>query len=215
MEINRDLLEKYERGECTEQEIEVVEQWLDHEEWDELPTLDLDQALGQEIWQDVLLHNEAEENAQKEISAVRLKSKKRILFISGIAAGLIACFFFAKQFHMSSHGEQRELAASNKNESAIWLKEDLFDLLLSSNSTANINLKTGCFSLSGDALFKPKQDFSLQDKDSRNSFSFKRGLVYILSRDAHSNKLHVFSEQELNFLPPTIQRRYIQQFQTI
>lgn len=215
MEIDKALLEKYELGRCTEAEIALVEQWLDREEWDELPTLIVEETLGEKIWENVLLHTEAEENAQKAISATRLKSRKIIFLISGIAASLILFFYFGVSVSFYGANEASELTVYNNEDAPIWVKEDFFDVLLTRNSTAEISIRTRIISSTGDILLKPKHDFSLQDKYSHSNFNFKSGLVYILSRDANTNKLLVFSEQELNFLPPAIQRHYINQFQTI
>lgn len=210
MKVDKALLEKYELGRCTPEEIVAIEEWLVNDEWDDIPDTTVEAKIGGEIWQ--AIHNKPESKRPLKRPAFILQTKVRTF--AGAAAILILFFYFFTLLTKDSFNEDHNVKATNTEKSPILVEKDFFDVLLSSNSEAIINLKKGCISLSGNVLFKPKRDFSLQDRDSSHVFSFKSGLVYILSKDIRTNKLLVFSESELNYLPPIMRRHYLQQFPT-
>ncbi|WP_437919458.1 hypothetical protein [Sphingobacterium sp. LRF_L2] len=209
MEISKALLEKYELGLCNDQEIAAVQKWLENDNWDDFPTENASQDIKNEIWSD--LSNYISPKA--EIAKAKINWRKFLFPVYTSAACLIAFFLLKSLFTINQQSETEFFNKNDSHETLGWLHKKNFDLLLSENSSAQISLKNKSITLSGDIMFKPKQDFTLEDKKTKAIFHFKKGQVYVLSESQTEHKLIVFKENELAFLPPAIQRKLKKQFQ--
>lgn len=208
MDINKALLEKYELGLCTEQERLAVQEWLDNDSWDDLEITAEDETVKTEIWSNLSQHiGKGEENKVVTMPA------SRALWAGYAAAAsvVLALGFFLWQQRWEE--VQEDFYADNQHTPIAWCHEQNFDLLLSQNSSAHIDMKTGSISLSGNIMFKPKRDVTLHDVRNNQVFHFKQDQIYVLSEFPTENKFIVLQKDELPFLPPPIQRKLKKQFQ--
>jgi len=210
MEISKALLERYELGQCTDQERDAVQKWLDDDSWEqEVDQPEEDQAVKEEIWANLEVHI-----GDKRPSPLSLTPKKRVLWpVYAAAACLLLVVAAAAIRQQFDTAEKSFFYADNKQHDVAWQHEQNFDLLLSKNSSAQIDLHAGSIALSGNIMFKPKRDFTLHDTRNNRVFHFKRNQVYVLSEHPSENKFLVFQKDEMAFLPPPIQRKLKKQFQ--
>ncbi|MFD2969451.1 hypothetical protein [Sphingobacterium bambusae] len=210
MEISKALLEKYELGQCTDQERDAVQKWLDNDRWeDEEDMPEEDQAVKADIWANLTAHI-----ANEAPSATPLVTKKRVLWPIYAAAACLLLVVAVSAVRLQFDASEKSLFyADNKQHDVAWQHEQNFDLLLSKNSSAQIDLHAGSIALSGNIMFKPKRDFTLHDTRNNRVFHFKRNQVYVLSEHPSENKFLVFQKDEMAFLPPPIQRKLKKQFQ--
>ncbi|GEM_PF-446214 len=209
MEVSKALLEKYELGQCTDQERDAVQKWLDDDRWEEDGPQEEDQVVKMDIWANLEAHITSEKP-----SLAPLADKKRVLWPLYAAAACLLLVVAASAIYLQFDAAEKSLFyADNKQHNVAWQHEQNFDLLLSENSSAQIDLHTGSIALSGNIMFKPKRDFTLHDIRNNRVFHFKRNQTYVLSDHPSENKFLVFQKDEMAFLPPPIQRKLKKQFQ--
>lgn len=210
MDISKALLEKYELGQCNDQELAAVRAWLDSEEWGDL---DFDGSVGtdirDEMWTDI---SSILNQPQTVIKESRPRVSPIMRYWKGISAASIILLVGVYYLFYPSTEDLEIFQASNGKSEIVSFSKDHFDLVLSANSVANIDFESGNISLTGNIMFSPKRDFVLQDERSNRSFNFKRGEVYFVSEREEQKKLIILSKKEIMFLPPVIQRKIKQQF---
>lgn len=211
MDISKALLEKYERGLCNDQERAAVQSWLDSDSWDDFEDGDVKETAKEDIWLNLV--NQIQE-PQKTVSIQERVTHQPIHWSVYAAAACLLLFISFSYFFWPDTAQQVEnFYADNDQTSLTWLHEQNFDVLLSENSSAHINLSTNSIALSGNIMFKPKRDFTLQDRRNNRVFHFKRNQTYVLSENPSEHKFIVLQKDELAFLPPPIQRKLKKQFQ--
>lgn len=211
MDISKALLEKYELGQCNDQELAAVRAWLDCEDWGDL-TLEkeVDEALKEGIWADISSSMETSRPGPSVVLRPGLFTINK--YWSGVAAACLIVIAGVCYWFYSPKEDLTSFQATNVEQGIISFSKDHFDVVLSANSEASIDFESGNISLVGDIMLRPKRDFVLQDGRSNQSFNFKRGEVYFVSEREEQKKLIILSKQEMIFLPPVMQRRIKQQF---
>ena len=207
MKISKQLLQRYELGQCSPEEEDVVRQWLDSENWEEEAFDDkhVPDGVRTELWNNIAPHIDQ----PKEFIARprRWQSLQRWL---SIAALLVLAIGLTWHFFSKNQGDH--IVLNNTEVGVRWMCEDSFDLALRENSSVNINLRSDNLMLTGSMMLKPKRNLVLHDQQNDMSFDFKKGEVYFISRDPDTSRLIIFRQSEILFLPPIIQRQLKQQF---
>ena len=210
MDISKALLEKYERGLCNDQERAAVQSWLDSDSWDDFEEGNVKENVKEEIWSSLIEQMEP----QKTIPIQEKATQQRIHWsIYAAAASLLLFISFSYFLWPNATQHVENFYADNDQTSLTWRHEQNFDVLLSENSSAHIDLNTNSIALSGNIMFRPKRDFTLQDNRNNRVFHFKRNQTYVLSEYPNEHKFIVLQKDELAFLPPPIQRKLKKQFQ--
>lgn len=199
--INKELLEKYELGQCTEQERIAVCNWLDNEDWDQLDgSIDAVKQEDQElIWSNIEAFVD-----QKQTSTLR-RLLKPSLSIAASLLFLIGAYYW---FAIDSPDRINETASFSQ----ATVKQQAFEFILGTNSKANIDLASGDFTLTGNVLFKPNKDIILQ-YGKQSNLLFKAGETYYLSESKDPNKMIIVRKGEFTFLPAIVQKQIRKQFQ--
>lgn len=202
-QINKQLLEKYELGQCTDQERKIVLDWLDNDSWDllegEASTSEIQQEKGELLWNNL---KDAIHTQQKP---------KRLSFIkysAAIAASLLlvaAAYCLVANYSTTGEYAKAEYSSLEKIKNP-------FTLILGKNSQAQINIKTGNFTLTGEVLFTPNQDLILQHGQQDN-LHFKAGETYYLAERKDSDRILVIKKGDFTFLPTIVQKQIRKQFQ--
>lgn len=199
--INKELLEKYELGQCTEQERIAVCNWLNDEDWDQLDTTseEIKQPVEAELWSSI------EAFVDKKERPLSIRWLKPAI---SIAATLL---FVIGIYYCTSTKNPDALPATSIFAQAS-VKQQAFEFVLGTNSKANIDINSGDFTLTGNVLFKPNKDIVLQYGKQSNLF-FKAGETYYLSESKDPNKIIIVPKGEFTFLPAIVQKQIRKQFQ--
>ena len=211
MNINQELIERYHRDECTEQERKAVEAWLFAD--DSIEELDLP-----------VDENKTEHKASmwNEIAAVLpkenvIKSHSFSFWKGAIAASLVLGLlgFGFYQFTLKTKNESPQFVSVD-NTSAInvrHLDSKGYNISVGPNTFAKINYATDSVDLSGSMLISPKKDVELKFIGTDQKISLKMGQTYIiLNGKTDEDKIIVVSESNLMDLPPVLQKQIINQF---
>jgi len=211
MKITKELLQQYELGQCSPEEERAVRLWLDSDSWeDEVFDESLvKDSLGREIWSkisppDVVSTKILLPQVSEGGFWVCIRPWFSVAALLILSIGLSWFFYANKQDY---HFESKNTDAGLK-----WMRKNCFDLALSENSSANINLRSGNLLLSGGMILKPKCDMVLHDRQNNIALDFREGEIYFISRDPDTSRLIVLRRSELSFLPPIIQRQLKKQF---
>lgn len=211
MNINQELIERYHRDECTEEERKAVESWLfadDSAEELELPVGENKAEHKTSIWNEI----------SPVISKDPLNKSHSLSFWKGAIAaslviGLIGFGFY--QFTLTTQNESPQFVSVD-NTSAInvrHLDSKGYNISVGPNTFAKINYATGSVDLSGSMLISPKKDVELKFKGTDKKISLKMGQTYIiLNGKTDEDKIIVVSERNLMDLPPVLQKQIINQF---
>ncbi|KGE12941.1 hypothetical protein [Sphingobacterium deserti] len=241
LKISKELLERYELGQCTKEEEATVRLWLDADDLmleeslaieEDIDTTvdpaiasveaDKDLAIKQQLWQNISSHtlhatpftqaNDAPPPRSTSPRALRKQPFQAAQKWLSIAAA-VALFLCISCWTLFSRNSQAgNFKASNSEQPLMLWEEDGFALTLSQNSSASINLQSENIAVSGDILFTPKRDFVLHDKNGKTDFDFREGQVYYISTHPNTSKLMVFSQKELQYLPPILRKHIRKQF---
>ena len=202
-QINKELLEKYELGQCTDQERKIVLEWLDNDSWDQLDseasTSEIQQEKGEILWSNL------QGAIQTEQKPKRLHLVKYSVAIAASLLFVVTTYFLVA--NCSTIGEYDKVEYSSLEKI-----KNPFTLILSKNSQAQINIKTGNFTLTGEILFTPNQDLVLQHGQQDNLY-FKAGETYYLAERKDSDRILVIKKGDFTFLPAIVQKQIRKQFQ--
>ncbi len=232
MKITKELLERYELGQCTEQEATAVSLWLDstslsldgddEQEADIADDIIEDLLIEQEMWQHISAYMQ-ESAAKSNIpersensNAVKLAKNNdptvKFAALIAIAASLLIILGMGWWFYPTTASKEHFFNASNSDKAVMLWEEDSFEFTLSKNSSASINLQSGNMAISGDVLFSPKKDIKLYNKHNNTSLDFRQGEVYFISTDPDTSELIVYSKSQLEYLPPILRKHIRKQF---
>lgn len=200
MKIDQDMLLKYTAGHCSADEKLLVENWLESDSWD---SIDKDGTVAEEIGQ-TMWNNLLKDTAQtKRIGWRSVAAAASIVFLCGIS------FLYFKQ-----EGPNSQYFANKSFDQMKFFTEAHYDVLLSGNSKASIDLINNKLIFSGDFIIKPKRNFTLLDAD-HNTLIFKAGREYFISDSPDFGKIVVFQKSDLAFLPSNMQIKIKEQFRSI
>src|SRR5690606_20407271 len=200
MEINQDMLLKYTAGQCSEGEKLLVEKWLDNDSWDSIDdNRTVAEEVGQTMWNNVSIDTAK----TKRIGWLAVAAAASIVFLCGIS------FLYFKYETLDS----RYFANESFHQTKLFT-EDHYDVFLSGNSNASIDLVNNKLIFSGDFIIKPKRNFTLFDAD-HNTLIFKAGREYFISDSPDFDKIVVFQKSDLAFLPSNMQIKIKEQFRSI
>lgn len=210
MKISKELLQRYELGQCSPEEEHVVRQWLDSNDWedDSYEDIQVNDEVGKDMWSNITSH--IEHTVEPSIPLIQKRRGTNTLRWLSAAALLalflgLSCFFY-------SRSQDHQIELTNMREGLMWMRKDCFDLALQENSSIKINLRSDNILLSGSMFLKPKCNLSLYDRENKMSFDFIEGETYYIAKDPDTNKLVVFRQSEILFLPPILQRHLKRQF---
>jgi len=202
-QISKELLEKYELGQCTDQEEKLVLDWLDNDDWDDLSTKEAEKSITNE--EGVELWNKLETYIQKEEPKKNLFFTKSVL---SIAASII--FLVMGSIALLPYLTNQEV--SDRQLGHVETVTYPFTLILGKDSQAHIDIQTGKVTLTGEILFTPSQDLVLQHGSQSNLF-FKAGETYYLSESKDPEKIIIIKKDDFTFLPAIVQKQIRKQFQ--
>ncbi|MBD1426045.1 hypothetical protein [Sphingobacterium arenae] len=200
MKINQDILHKYTAGQCSAEEKLWVEKWLENDSWD---SIDENKAVAEEIGQTIWEKVSSDTNKTKRISWLRVAAAASIVFLLGFS------FFYFEYDALDAQSFANESMDQTK-----FFTEEHYDVLLSGNSNASIDLIHNKLIFSGDFIIKPKRDFTLLDTED-NTLIFKAGREYFISDSPDFGRIVVFQKSDLAFLPFNMQLKIEEQFRSI
>jgi len=218
MKISNELIEKYHRNECTQEEIDLIETWLFSGESDEALQLPLGEDKAghkTDIW------NEIEKILPAENTAPTLVKKSFLQnsFWSGAIAASLVIYVMAIAFYRltSSQIVKDTPFVMVNNTSSINVKHieaNGYHISVGTNTSTKINNETGIIDLTGSLLIRPKKDIQLFFEGSKDKMIFKAGQTYIILKgeDGH-DKVVVVNERNIMDLPPVLQKQIINEFQ--
>lgn len=200
MKIDQGILNKYATEQCSEAERLMVEKWLDDNSWNSLEGDEeqVKEEVGQSIWSAIIQDSPNERSVWKMYTAVAAS----LLFFMGFY------FFKYKSDDLDAHTFKNE----SVNQTKVFI-ENHYDVLLSSNSIASIDLINSKLSFTGDFVIKPKRDFELVLGNS--IVVFKEGREYFVSDSPDFGQAVALQKSDLAFLPPNMQIKIRAQFQDI
>lgn len=214
MKIDKDLIEKYHRQECTAEEAEAVEQWLFSGESDE--------ALQLPREEDKAIHKAVmwEEISRILPPAAGSSSPARRIgpgFWTGAIAASIAFIMIAfLLYHFGGGTENAVQFVSVDNHSAVevrYIRSADYDIAVGPNTKGQINRFSGKIDLSGSMIITPSKDVELTFGQEHEKTIFKTGETYIILNDIESkDRIIIVKERNLTDLPPVIQKQIINQF---
>jgi len=216
MKVNKDLIEKYHRQECTEEETEAVEQWLFSAESDEALQLPIGEEKAvhkQDIWREIQ-HILPEE----PVVVISKRTWPLSSFWSGAIAASLAIGILiagAYQFNRDNDNATHRVVSLN-NTSSINVRHiegQEYNLSIGTNTSAKIDNVNGFVDLSGSMLISPKEDITLTFEGGTEKITFKKGQTYIILKGKDGNdKIIIVSEKNLMDLPPVLQKQIINEF---
>lgn len=218
MKIDKDLIAKYHRQECTLEESEAVEEWLfssDSDEALQLPAEENKQLHKQEMWASIQSIFPDEPVAAPVIPE---KRSNRFSFWSGaIAASLVigTMLVIAYQFIDNNEDQESQMVSLN-NTSSVNIRHveaQEYDIALGTNTSARIDHVTGIADLAGSMLISPKEDITLTFAGGPEKITFKKGQTYIILKGKDGkDKIIIVSENNLMNLPPVLQKQITNEF---
>jgi len=221
MKVSKELIGKYHNGECTPEEIAMVENWLldDESEDPVFMTENMDiEKVKAEIWADI---SNVLPSAKKQFKLGGLSFKKSTWTSVAAAASVIlilsASFFIFRQHTSYPVITSVNTSLSDNKE----IDSNDYTISLGPESNARIDENTGLIDFCGTILISPKKDIFLTFKDicttsNRNTerMTFKKGETYIALnyKNKANNEVVVMEEKLLMGLPPAVKRQIMDQF---
>ncbi len=200
MEINQDILKKYASGQCSETDRHLVEKWLNDDSWHSIAeSTAVNEEVGSAIWNKIT--TDATHN--HKINWGKITAAAAVVFVIGFSI-----------FHFSHPTLDNHTFSNTSVDNSKFFTEDHYDVQLSKNSTARIDLINKKLTFSGDFIIKPKRDFELLD-NNHNILVFKAGKEYFVSDSPDFGKIVAFQKSDLAFLPSNMQIKIREQFQSI
>jgi len=210
MHITKELLEKYHRGQCSAPEKAAVEDWLDNDVFllDEPSEQTYSKNIQQQMWQDIAQHITVPEKRPPANKGKILSFPK----IAALAASLL-CIGFGAIYFLQNESDCEIVNYTNSNKlTRLSIDQSCYNIMLSGDSKATINLQTGQVDIQGNILFTPKKDLQIKSFTGPGMISLKEGESYILLDNGQNQKQVILSKSELTFLSPALQRHLKQQF---
>ena len=212
MKVNKELIEKYHRNECTPQEAAAVEAWLLDDESDEQPDLPVAENAAfhkQEIWANIIqtLPNET----QSQIKKVRP------LWLNAAAACVVlAICVFAVGKLSKNKAVSTEPWTEVDNSTALKVRHvnnAEYELSVGPGTSARIDNREGIIHFTGSMIIRPQRDVEFSFGKHPKKATFKSGETYILLDEEHGDgEVTIVNEKRLMDMPPVLQKRIITEF---
>ncbi|MBE9586432.1 hypothetical protein IM792_18410 [Mucilaginibacter sp. JRF] len=212
MKVNKQLIEKYHRDECTPEEAAAVEAWLLDDESDDVPDLPANEQADQHkqaIWVGIE-QTLPPENIKNNTPVISLWLK------AGAACIVLAlCVFLIGR---SSHKKNNRMAASIEvdNSTALEVRHvnnDEYQLSVGPGTSARIDNREGVIHFTGSMIIKPQRDIEFSFGTYPQKETFKSGETYILLDEQHGDgQVTIVNERNLMDMPPVLQKRIITEF---
>jgi hypothetical protein len=200
MEINQDILKKYASDQCSEADKHLVDKWLNNDSWDSISENKyVNDDIGSDLWNNL---------------ATVVSPNRKLHWAKLTAAAVVFFAFGVSIFYFSPPTLDNQTFTNTSIENSKLFNEVHYEVQLSKNSTANIDLIHKKLTFSGDFIIKPKRDFELLDSN-HNILVFKAGREYFVSDSPDFGKIVAFQKSDLAFLPSTMQIKIREQFQNI
>lgn len=218
MKISNELIEKYHRNECSQEEIDLVEAWLFSGESDEALQLPLGENKAEHkaiLWDEIAKILPAENPAP----VLAKRSFLQNTFWSGaIAASLVICVMAIVFNRLTSTKTIKDVPfVMVNNTSSVnvrHIEANGYHIAVGTNTSTKINNETGIINLTGSLLIRPKKDIQLLFEGNKHKMTFKAGQTYILLKGEDGNdKIIVINEKNVMDLPPVLQKQIINEFQ--
>lgn len=193
MKVDKELIERYHRQECTPDEQLAVEEWLLADTSDEqldFPADHLEQAMWQEI-------------------SSTLPKRRYISWKVATAAAILAAVICTSMWFLGSADTSLPLAVNNTSVHIKYISADDYKLSVGPKSTAMLNRQQGTMDFTGSLILQPKADMHLSLDKGRQRLDFKAGQTYILFNDG---EVVVVNERNLMDMPPVLQQRISAEF---
>lgn len=215
MKVNKELIEKYHRQECTPAEADAVEEWLFADTSDELlelPDGASKPALKQEMWAQI--SGTIPEN--DTMGKVKHRLFNRQFWTGAVAASvvLVAAMVGIYFFNQKSRQQPQLVSVDNASSQAIkHIQYAGYDMELGPKTSARIYSKQGIIRFTGSIVLQPKEDIELSFGKTQQKMVFKAGQTYILFNDANGNgKVVIVNEKNLMDIPPVLQKKISSEF---
>lgn len=239
MKIDKELLEKYHRNQCTAEESDAVEEWLfsgDSEEALQLPATESKALHKAELWSEIsrilpaVPETELSQHRRNAASQVQAtaqvftgldrpphtaKRSLKMAFWSGaIAASLLTGILVTAVYRLTSTPGTELVDVNNTSpEKVRHFTSSGYTIAVGTNTTARIDNLTGVVDLSGSILISPKKDVELSFDGSTEKILFKKGQTYILLKGKDGNdKILIVDRKNLMDLPPVLQKQITHEF---
>lgn len=231
MKIDKELLEKYHRNQCTSEESDAVEEWLfsaESEEALQLPASESKADHKMEMWTEIAkvlpVTDQPQVAAEKLLPSKSVpftqqpvKRKLKIAFWSGaVAASLITGIIITAIYRFNAPEPQAAELVDVKNtspEKVHHLTSSGYTIAVGTNTSARIDNLTGVVDLSGSILICPKKDVELSFEGNAEKFLFKEGQTYILLKGKDGkDKILIVDRKNLMDLPPLLQKQITHEF---
>jgi len=225
MKIDKEILERYHRNECTAEESDMVEAWLfssDSDEVLDLPATESKDLHKLEIWNDIAtilpLIGQPEQFDHVPVPSPQpLKRKVKMAFWSGaIAASMVTAVLSTVIFQLMNKSPKETEFVNIKNTSPDeirHLSSSSFTIAVGTNTSARIDNITGAVDLNGSMLICPKKDVELSFNGSNRKITFIKGQTYILLKGKDGkDKILIVDKKNLMDLPPVLQKQITHEF---
>lgn len=212
MKLSKALLDKYFRGECTAEEKELVEQWIDHGEAEtSYPEEEIVEELQASVWTSLV-------EQHSELHSRSLTKKLWLTPLLKYAAGITLVLLSGGMFFLFGPRLFRhEFTAENvSSTSEKVIKTRKFDLLLAAQSKAHFESNcssTGKIDFCGQLQIKPQKDMRLeftsscpaQTKASQQVNCLKGKSYLAFHFDFKGTEIMVVDKDRIFDLPPRLQ----------
>ncbi len=222
MRVSRELIEKYHRGECSDEEKYEVEEWLFDDQFDEKSLqLSSERRLEQkkEIWEGiapVLSEGKAKKGKLKVLVANRA-------WLSTAAALVLLCGSYWFIFRQSPANHPSIIEANNISDVENRdISSPFYSLSLGPHSNVRIDQRQEMMELCGTLSFTPTENIRMKivgecpkGLSPQKIVELKGGASYIAfsyQNTAEHTELIVVEQNQLNVLPYFIQKQLITQF---
>lgn len=218
MKISNELIEKYHRNECTQEESDFVEAWLFSGESDEALQLPLGENKAAHK---TMMWDEIEKTLPPETNVPVLVKKpflRNTFWTGAVAASLVICLTFIGFYKLTGTKTTEDTTfVTVNNTSSVNVKHleaNGYHIAVGTNTSTKINNETGIIDLTGSLLIRPKKDIRLLFAGNKEEMVFKAGQTYIILKgeDGH-DKIIVINEKNVMDLPPVLQKQIINEFQ--
>jgi hypothetical protein len=212
MKVNKELIEKYHRDECTPEEAAAVEAWLLDDESDEQPDLPhAEDAIAhkQEMWEGIRRTLPSETQAQSK--------KIRPLWLNAAAACVvlaICVFAVGKLSKISKTSTEPFTEVDNSTALEVrHVNNAEYELSVGPGTSARIDNRGGIIHFTGSMIIRPQRDVEFSFGKHPQKAIFKSGETYILlDEERGDGEVTIVNEKRLMDMPPVLQKRIITEF---
>jgi len=223
MKVTTELIEKFNRKECSASEISAIEQWLLNDDYEDEVEIseESEKQIKAEIWDEV---SEVLPSKNKEcVLNLFQQNFKWIAAAASVSILLVISVVLLYSFDINKQGESALIKTPTKQlgqqKQEIWNKD--FNIVLGDKSKASFDSDKRLVDFCGVIKISPKKDISLSfndicsgDKPSSKGIEFKKGETYFALnyKNQESDQLVIMNENLIFELPPLLKYELSDQF---